>query len=157
MKNTLKSLKVLKRNITIMKEGESQIFASSGMASHDACRTLGFKIKTEKCYMVRISPLNIYQMTLATRPTIPVEKNPASTRLLVSTSRLKAMKEGYCQIFTEPHTKNTGAPAQGFASRCNFKIKTEKCLIIIPSTFVVLNAIIVTRLQEEESDVRKIK
>lgn len=66
--------------------------------------------------------------------------------LMVTTAKIKSMKEGESQIFTERPGEPSGNTAHGYAMKINIKIKTEKYFIILLKPLAIINVILMTRL-----------
>lgn len=137
----LKTLKSTDARIFTEKIGEE-----TGTLSHSLARGLDFKIKTKKCFIIGLSPLNITTMIIVSRDTESTEDFSFVDKLKITTERLRAMDDEESQIFTERNILNVGAHAQGLATRCNKTITTKKCLVAIPNPPELLKAILVTVL-----------
>lgn len=151
MENLIKSLKGSTLKLAFLREGNSQIFTEKpakcvGASTQSLGRNLEFKLTTEKCFVILPIVRGLFEAVIITRPTVPAKEIPLVKRLKVSAARLKLIKEGEHQIFIEKECKSAGTDAQRYASRCDFKIKTERCFVLIPKTTETLKAIIVTRL-----------
>lgn len=62
-----------------------------------------------------------------------------------SVALLRAMEVGESRVLTERHSKNAGAPTSAAAVRAGVKVKTNKCLVVIPHTEKLMPAVLVTR------------
>ena len=58
---------------------------------------------------------------------------------------LRAMEVGESRVLTERDHQNVGAPTAASAHKAGVKVKTNKCLIVIPHTEELMPAVLVTR------------
>lgn len=72
--------------------------------------------------------------------------------LMVTTAKIKSMKEGESQIFTERPGEPSGNTAHGYAMKINIKIKTEKYFIILLKPLAIINVVLMTRLSNSLED-----
>jgi hypothetical protein len=89
---------------------------------------------------------SVFNAIIITKGNKKTEVDKLFEMLKVSVAKLKILKEGDSQIFTEVRTKTPGALSQSYALRCDFKIKTEVCWILIPRTANAFKAVIVKRV-----------
>lgn len=154
MKTLYEKLKVSTGRIKAIKEGNDQIFTERkseppGNTSHGFAIKLGIKITTEKCLIIHFRPVTTDEMIIVTRKSkeSKLQKGTLiSDKLKVTVAKLKAMKKGEIQIFTEKSNSKPGARSQGFAVRCGLKIKTNKCFLITFKPSHLMEAVIVTKL-----------
>lgn len=62
-----------------------------------------------------------------------------------SVAVLRDMKVGESRVLIERDHKNVGAPTSAAAHRAGVKVKTSKCLIVVPHTEHLISAVLVTR------------
>jgi hypothetical protein len=62
-------------------------------------------------------------------------------------TRLKAMKVGETQIFTERLNSNPGAAVTSKASESGIIVTTQSCWITVPKSQELVKAVIVTKCQ----------
>lgn len=151
MKDILKSLKINNSKFRDLNEENSQIFTERqnervGTTSHLIASKHDVKIKTEKCFIIIPKSTTVLNAIIITKGIKKTEADKLFEMLKVSVAKLKVLKQSECQIFTEGNIKNQGALSQSFAIRCDFKIKTEVCWIVIPRTSNAFKAVIVKRV-----------